>query len=52
MPRLEKVAFSGPLASILQRKADTVELYWLGQAGFLLRSPMVTLLIDPIFLTS
>lgn len=46
--RLEARPFTGSLALHLRDPAGAgLSLYWLGQAGFLLRSPGCTLLIDP-----
>ena len=47
MQTLETARYAGSLASNLSAKATAMELYWLGQAGFLLRSSGLTFLIDP-----
>jgi L-ascorbate metabolism protein UlaG (beta-lactamase superfamily) len=46
MPALEMVHFEGSLAASLAREPDALELYWLGQAGFLVRSPGLSFVID------
>ena len=46
MPTLEMVRFEGSLAANLKNEPADVELYWLGQAGFLVRSPGLSFLID------
>jgi L-ascorbate metabolism protein UlaG (beta-lactamase superfamily) len=45
--RLFAQSFSGALADVLTHPAENLEWYWLGQAGFLLRGPNYTWLIDP-----
>jgi L-ascorbate metabolism protein UlaG (beta-lactamase superfamily) len=47
MPTLEMVRFEGSLADKLANEPAGVELYWLGQAGFLVRSPGLSFVIDP-----
>ena len=39
--------FSSPVAGALQTPCTNLELYWLGQAGFLFRSPGLAWAIDP-----
>jgi len=46
MPALEIVRFGGSLADNLANAPVGVELYWLGQAGFLVRSPGLNFLVD------
>ena len=46
MPTLEMIRFGGSLADNLANEPGGVELYWLGQAGFLVRSPGLNFLID------
>jgi L-ascorbate metabolism protein UlaG (beta-lactamase superfamily) len=46
MPTLEMVRFEGSLAANLEDEPAGVELYWLGQAGFLVRSPGLSFVID------
>jgi L-ascorbate metabolism protein UlaG (beta-lactamase superfamily) len=46
MPTLEMVRFEGSLAANLRNEPAGVELYWLGQAGFLVRSPGLSFVID------
>jgi L-ascorbate metabolism protein UlaG (beta-lactamase superfamily) len=46
MPTLEIVRFEGSLAAHLANEPAGVELYWLGQAGFLVRSPGLSFVID------
>jgi L-ascorbate metabolism protein UlaG (beta-lactamase superfamily) len=46
MLTLEMVRFEGSLADNLANEPAGVELYWLGQAGFLVRSPRLNFLID------
>jgi L-ascorbate metabolism protein UlaG (beta-lactamase superfamily) len=46
MPTLELVRFEGSLAANLGNEPSGVELYWLGQAGFLVRSPGLSFVID------
>jgi L-ascorbate metabolism protein UlaG (beta-lactamase superfamily) len=47
MINVESDRFSDPLKSALQAPLAEPELYWLGQAGFLFRSPGLTWAIDP-----
>jgi len=47
MGELIATEFSGDLAEYLQTPASTGELFWLGQAGFLLRVRGLRLLVDP-----
>jgi L-ascorbate metabolism protein UlaG (beta-lactamase superfamily) len=47
MPPVDLKRFGGPLADALRKPADELELYWLGQSGFLFRTPEVTWMIDP-----
>jgi L-ascorbate metabolism protein UlaG (beta-lactamase superfamily) len=49
MPALEMVRFEGSLADKLRHEAAGVELYWLGQAGFLVRSQRLSFVIDAYF---
>jgi L-ascorbate metabolism protein UlaG (beta-lactamase superfamily) len=46
MLTLEMVRFEGSLAANLGNEPAGVELYWLGQAGFLVRSPGLSFVID------
>ena len=46
MPTIEMVRFEGSLADNLGNEPTGVELYWLGQAGFLVRSPGLSFVID------
>ncbi|MBV8098573.1 MAG: MBL fold metallo-hydrolase [Verrucomicrobia bacterium] len=43
---VEMVRFEGSLAANLGNEPAGVELYWLGQAGFLVRSPALSFVID------
>jgi L-ascorbate metabolism protein UlaG (beta-lactamase superfamily) len=47
MLTLELVKYGGSLAENLANQPAGVELYWLGQAGFLVRAPRLDFLIDP-----
>jgi L-ascorbate metabolism protein UlaG (beta-lactamase superfamily) len=47
MPAIETVRFEGSLADNLVNGPTGVELFWLGQAGFLVRSPGLNFVIDP-----
>jgi L-ascorbate metabolism protein UlaG (beta-lactamase superfamily) len=47
MAAIETVRFEGSLADNLANEPSGVELFWLGQAGFLVRSPGLNFLIDP-----
>jgi L-ascorbate metabolism protein UlaG (beta-lactamase superfamily) len=47
MLTVEMVRFEGSLAANLENEPAGVELYWLGQAGFLVRSPGLSFVIDP-----
>jgi L-ascorbate metabolism protein UlaG (beta-lactamase superfamily) len=38
--------FSGSLAGALRRPIEQLEMYWLGQSGFLFRTPTVTWIVD------
>ena len=44
---VKAMPFSGPLAGALQTPCAGPEFYWLGQAGFLFRSPGLTWAVDP-----
>jgi L-ascorbate metabolism protein UlaG (beta-lactamase superfamily) len=46
MPTLEMVRLEGSLAANLRNEPASIELYWLGQAGFLVRSPGLSFVID------
>jgi L-ascorbate metabolism protein UlaG (beta-lactamase superfamily) len=46
MATLEMVRFEGSLAASLANEPAGVELYWLGQAGFLVRAPGLSFVID------
>jgi len=46
MPTVETTRFEGSLVGNLSNEPAGVELYWLGQAGFLVRSPRLSFLID------
>jgi L-ascorbate metabolism protein UlaG (beta-lactamase superfamily) len=52
MPPVELTHFDGSLASALQGPAKELELYWLGQSGFLFRTPELTWVIDPYLTNS
>ncbi|HZC34026.1 MAG TPA: MBL fold metallo-hydrolase [Chthoniobacterales bacterium] len=47
MPPLKVTRFSGSLAGTLRHPAGELEFYWLGQSGFLFRTPSTSWLIDP-----
>jgi L-ascorbate metabolism protein UlaG (beta-lactamase superfamily) len=47
MPPVKVTRFSGSLAATLRQPAGPLELYWLGQSGFLFRTPITTWLVDP-----
>jgi L-ascorbate metabolism protein UlaG (beta-lactamase superfamily) len=47
MINVKSTRLSGPLTGALQVACAEPELYWLGQAGFLFRSPGLTWAIDP-----
>jgi L-ascorbate metabolism protein UlaG (beta-lactamase superfamily) len=47
MPPVKVARFSGSLAGTLRQPTGQLELYWLGQSGFLVRTPSTTWLIDP-----
>jgi len=47
MSPVKLTRFDGSLAAELQDPAKEVELYWLGQSGFLFRTPEVVWVIDP-----
>jgi L-ascorbate metabolism protein UlaG (beta-lactamase superfamily) len=47
MPAIETVRFEGSLADNLANEPAGIELFWLGQAGFLVRSQAQNFLIDP-----
>jgi L-ascorbate metabolism protein UlaG (beta-lactamase superfamily) len=47
MRKFETLGFTGPLTNALQGQCTKPEYYWLGQAGFLFRSPSLTWIIDP-----
>jgi L-ascorbate metabolism protein UlaG (beta-lactamase superfamily) len=47
MPVVKVTRFDGPLAGELQSPAKELELYWLGQSGFLFRTPELVWVIDP-----
>ena len=47
MSPVKLTRFDGSLAAELQNPAKEVELYWLGQSGFLFRTPEVVWVIDP-----
>src|ERR1700751_4731317 len=44
--------FDGSLAGELQKPAKELELYWLGQSGFLFRAPDLAWVIDPYLTNS
>lgn len=46
MPTVEVARFEGSLVDNLSNEPAGVELYWLGQAGFLVRSSRQTFLVD------
>jgi L-ascorbate metabolism protein UlaG (beta-lactamase superfamily) len=39
--------FDGSLAGALRKPVEELELYWLGQSGFMFRTPNLTWIIDP-----
>ena len=43
---LEVARYAGSLVDNLSHQPSGIELYWLGQAGFLVRSPSASFLID------
>jgi L-ascorbate metabolism protein UlaG (beta-lactamase superfamily) len=47
MPPVNLSRFGGSLAEALRKPAEQLELYWLGQSGFLFRKPNLTWIIDP-----
>jgi L-ascorbate metabolism protein UlaG (beta-lactamase superfamily) len=47
MSRVKLMRFPGSLVSALQSPAKELEMYWLGQSGFLFRTPELAWLIDP-----
>jgi L-ascorbate metabolism protein UlaG (beta-lactamase superfamily) len=47
MPPVNVTRFGGSLADALRNPIEQLELYWLGQSGFLLRTRKVTCIIDP-----
>ncbi|MBV8899275.1 MAG: MBL fold metallo-hydrolase [Verrucomicrobia bacterium] len=47
MIEVKAMPYSGPLADALQTPYAGTEFFWLGQAGFLFRSPGLTWAIDP-----
>jgi L-ascorbate metabolism protein UlaG (beta-lactamase superfamily) len=47
MPPVNVTRFGGSLADALRNPIEQLELYWLGQSGFLLRTRKVTWIIDP-----
>jgi L-ascorbate metabolism protein UlaG (beta-lactamase superfamily) len=47
MRNVVSTRLSGSLSSALQAPCTEPELYWLGQAGFLIRSPGLTWVVDP-----
>ena len=46
MPTVDVARFEGSLVEALTNEPAGVEFYWLGQAGFLVRSPRQTFLVD------
>jgi L-ascorbate metabolism protein UlaG (beta-lactamase superfamily) len=44
--------FNGSLAGALQNPAKELELYWLGQSGFLFRAPELSWVVDPYLTNS
>jgi L-ascorbate metabolism protein UlaG (beta-lactamase superfamily) len=52
MPPVKLTHFDGSLASALQSPAEELELYWLGQSGFLFRTPKSTWVVDPYLTNS
>jgi len=44
---IELERYAGPLANQLEFAPTDLNVYWLGQAGFLVRSPKFSFLIDP-----
>lgn len=47
MPPIKVTGFAGSLVDALGEPAEQLELYWLGQSGFLFRTPHATWVIDP-----
>jgi L-ascorbate metabolism protein UlaG (beta-lactamase superfamily) len=52
MPPVKTMHFNGSLAGALRSPAKALELYWLGQSGFLFRTPELTWVIDPYLTNS
>jgi Predicted Zn-dependent hydrolases of the beta-lactamase fold len=52
MPPVKFMHFDGSLAGALQSSAKELELYWLGQSGFLFRTPELIWVIDPYLTNS
>src|SRR5258708_23067001 len=52
MPPVKFMRFDGSLAGALQSPAKELELYWLGQSGFLFRTPDLAWVIDPYLTNS
>jgi L-ascorbate metabolism protein UlaG (beta-lactamase superfamily) len=46
MPMIEVARYAGSLVDNLSNQPAGIELYWLGQAGFLVQTPRVRFLID------
>jgi L-ascorbate metabolism protein UlaG (beta-lactamase superfamily) len=47
MPPVNSIQFGGPLADALRKPVEKLEFYWLGQSGFLFRTPGLNWVIDP-----
>ena len=52
MSPVKLTRFDGSLAAELGNPAEEVELYWLGQSGFLFRTPELVWVIDPYLTNS
>jgi L-ascorbate metabolism protein UlaG (beta-lactamase superfamily) len=46
MPMIEVARYAGSLVDNLSNQPSGIELYWLGQAGFLVQTPRIRFLID------
>jgi L-ascorbate metabolism protein UlaG (beta-lactamase superfamily) len=52
MPPVNLIHFDGSLARALQSPTKELEVYWLGQSGFLFRTPESTWIVDPYLTNS
>jgi L-ascorbate metabolism protein UlaG (beta-lactamase superfamily) len=52
MPPVKLTHFDGSLAGALRNSAKELELYWLGQSGFLFRTPELIWVVDPYLTNS